>query len=240
MNFQEYQQASEKAGYREQLTYIVASEPSLRSFLVYEEADLEVKIHLSKVIICRHFSSTGGIALPDDVTWFINCFLKEFETDLIKPWISGAVKESIAMIASDDTFTKVIIGMTFMFGVVEFYAKYRLGWRPEQYDHFDEKNQKKYRDMTLSSAINKLKKSQCALAIDLNAIDRYSVSSLREAGIEEKRFTKPRIADRLTLARNSMIHGEAHYFYSTGEYLVMLYILFHFHGLADGFKYEGI
>lgn len=240
MNFQEYQKASKEAGYREQLTYIVASEPSLRSFLAYEEADLQVKTHLAKVIICRHFYSTGGIALPEDVRWFIDCFLSEFKTDLIKPWISGAVKESMTMIASEATFTKVIIGMTFMFGVVEFYAKYRLGWRPELYDHFDKKNQGMYRDMTLGSAIYKLKKTECALAEDLKAIDMYNISSLKKSGIDERGFTKSRIADRLTLARNCMIHGEAHYFYYMGEYLVMLYILFHFHGLTDGFKYEGI
>ena len=240
MNIEEYQELRKHAGYRETLTYIVGSEPSLRGFLNYEAANLEVKLHLTKVILGRHFSSTGGISLPEDVQWFINCFLNEYKGDLIKPWITGAIRESIGMIASDDTFGKVIIGTTFMFGVVEFYAKYRLGWRPEQYDHFDEAYHKNYREMSLSAAINRLKKTKCALAVDLNEIDSSSISSLKEAGIKEMRYTKSRIADRLALARNSMIHGETHSFYSTGEYLVVLYIIFHFHGIADGFKYEGI
>ncbi len=104
----------------------------------------------------------------------------------------------------------------------------------------DEAYHKNYREMSLSAAINRLKKTKCALAVDLNEIDSSSISSLKEAGIKERRYTKSRIADRLALARNSMIHGETHSFYSTGEYLVMLYIIFHFHGIADGFKYEGI
>lgn len=240
MNIQEYQELRKQTGYREQLSYIVGSETSLRGFLNYEDANLEVKLHLTKVILGRHFKSNGEISLQEDVQWFINCFRNEYKADLIKPWLTSAVRESMAMIVSDDTFGKVIIGTTFMFGVVEFYAKYRLGWKPEQYDHFDEVYHKNYREMSLSAAISRLKKTKCALAIDLNELDSNSISLLKESGIEEKRYTKSRIADRLRIARNSMIHGETHYFYSTGSYLAMLYILFHFHGIADGFKYEGI
>jgi len=239
MNIAGYNLAKEKAGYNEQLTYVVASETSLRGFFDCKAADLEVKAHLSKVIICRHFSSTGGILLPEDVSWFINCFLREYKTDLIKPWISEAIREAINMIVSECTFSKVIVGMSFMFGVVEFYTKYRLGWRPELFDYFDDANQKKYRNMHLYDAINRLKKTNWPLARDLNYIDTYNVSALKESGIPERRYTKARIADRLTLARNSMLHGEDHSFYSTGKYLVMIYVLFHFHGLIDDFKYEG-
>lgn len=238
MNIGEYKEASKIAGYREHLNYIVYDEPTLESFLPFKEADIEVKIHVTKTIIHRHFESTGGIALSNDVVWFINCFLEDFNGDQIKPWISGAIRESIKMIASDDTFIREIIGMTFMFGVVEFYAKYRLGWRPEQHDHFDDSH-KPYREMFISAAINKLKKQRCALAADLCEIDNICVSRLKERGIEEKRYTKARIADRLAFARNSIVHGESHSFYYMAKYIVLIYALFHYHSLADGFKYEG-
>jgi hypothetical protein len=144
------------------------------------------------------------------------------------------------MISSGDTFGKFIIGMTFMFGVVEFYAKYRLGYRPEKYDLFDEESHSRYRKMFIGPAINKLKKTQTVLGRDLVEIDKLNIASLRETGIQERRHVKSRIADRLTLVRNTMLHGEAHHFYDKAKYLVMLYILFHFHGQKDGFKYEGI
>lgn len=240
MTLKEYHESKTKYGYREVLTYIVGSEPKLSSFLKYEELDIELKTHLSKVIICRHFSPTGGIALPADIDWFINGFIQEFEGDLVKPWISSAIKESIEMILSGDTFSKQIIAMTFMFGVLEFHAKYRLGYRPESHDFFDDLYHSVYRKMFIGQAINKLKKIKTRLAIDLNQIDKYSIASLKEAGIQEKRHVKARMADRLTFARNTMVHGESHNFYDKGMYLVMIYALFHFHSLKDGTRYEGI
>lgn len=239
MTLAEYHETKEKAGYREHLDYIVGSETSLRSFVIYEFADLDLKIHLAKVILQRHFPSTGGTVLPQDVEWFIDAFLKEFKTDLIKPWISKAVKRSIRMVNSKDTFSRVIIGTTFLFGVLEFHAKYRLGWRPEQHDVFDTAYHDKYRSMHLRDAINKVKKIDCDLARDLNAIDKYNVEGLKEAGITEQRFTIPRIGDRLTFARNQMLHGETHAFYSAGQYMSLIYILFHLHSTKDGLKYEG-
>lgn len=239
MNLDEYRLVRDEKGYREELTYIWAGELTLKEFLNYKSLDLQVKIHLSKVIISRHFSSTGGVALPADLDWFIDGFLSEFDNDLIKPWIGKAIKESIEMIVSDDHFCKGIIGTTFMFGVVEFYVKYLLGYRPEKLDPFDHPAHEPYRKMFLSDAINRLKKTNTDLARDINEIDNHNVSSLKESGILEKRHVKARMADRLNFPRNTMVHGESHSFYDKGKYLVMIYILFHFHGLRAGVKYEG-
>lgn len=144
------------------------------------------------------------------------------------------------MIISGHTFTKVIIGMTFMLGVLEFYIKYRLGWRPEQYDSFDEQYHNKYRQLSLGHALSRLKKTSCCLAKDLNEIDRHNIDSLKSADIKEQRHIKARIADRLTWVRNTMLHGEAHNFYDKAKYIALIYILFHLHSLKDGFRYEGI
>ncbi|NOT73410.1 MAG: hypothetical protein HOP08_00680 [Cyclobacteriaceae bacterium] len=240
MNIEEYRTEAQKVGYREHLTYTVASEQSLESFLDYTNLDLDLKIHLSKVILCRHFMSTGETILPADIYWFIRNFLSEFETDFIKPWISAAVKHTIEMIISGDTFSKQIIGTTFLFGVIEFNIKYRLGYRPEKYHTFDNYYHQQYRRMFLGPALNKLKKTNSLLACDLNEIDQQNIKALKLTGIAEKNFVITRMADRLTFARNIMIHGESHSFYNTGIYLTMIYILFHFHCIKDGTKYEGI
>ncbi len=239
MDINEYKIKAKSAGYQEQLTYIVASETTLSSFLKYEDLGNDLKVHLVKVMLSRHFPATGGLSLPADIDWFIGGFLHEFKGDLVKPWISTAINKALIMIISEDTFGKGIVGTTFMFGVVEFYIKYRLGYRPEQYDDFDTEYHKPFRNMFLGAALNKLKKSNSALAKDINFIDKYNASALKKAKIKEQRFTRAKMADRLTLARNAMVHGETHTYYSTGKYIAMIYLLLHFHGLADGTKYEG-
>jgi len=240
MTKEQYTELASKNKYRESLNYISSDEPALMDFLKYDILDLDLKLHLTRVIICRHFPSTGGVYFPFDVIWFIEGFLKEYQSDLIKPWLSPAIKGSLEMIVSDDTFNKGILGTTFMFGVLEFYAKYRLGYRPEKHDFFDNQYHKPFRNMFLGYAINRLKKGTTKLGQDLNFIDSFKVDALKKTGIREKGYIKARIADRLSLARNSMIHGETHNFYDTGLYLAVLFMLFHFHGVNDGFRYEGI
>lgn len=56
---------------------------------------------------------------------------------------------------------------------------------------------------------------------------------LQKRFIEEKHWIKPKIADRLKLSRNAMLHGESHSFYSTRNHLSMIYILFHLHDLKQ-------
>lgn len=144
------------------------------------------------------------------------------------------------MIMSNEPFTKGIISMTFLFGVIEHYAKYFLVYRPDDYDFFDEFYHAEFRKMFIGNAINKLKRTNTGIATSLTKIDKHSINRLNEMGIIEQRWTKSKISDRLCISRNAMVHGESHAFYDKGEYLVMLYILFHFHHLRNNAHTNGL
>jgi hypothetical protein len=106
-----------------------------------------------------------------------------------------------------------------------------LGFRPEKYDFFDHENLNSYRRMSISEAIMRLKKTNTAIAKSLNEIDKHNITRFKEVGITNERWTQIKIADRLTLSRNTMLHGENHSSSVEGQYLVMLYILFYLHSL---------
>lgn len=232
MRIIDYKKIVNKIGFEEYPSIVTGNEKSLGDFIEFTQTDLDLRIYLTKVIICRCFSSTiSGVLFPKDVNWFIDNFLEIFDEDLAKPWLSGTIREAIKMIRNGDTFTQGLLGTTFMFGIIEFYAKYLLGWRPEKYDFFDKINQDTFRKMYIKDAINKLRKTKTDIANSLNEIDKRNIQRLKNKGTQEERWIIPRIADRLTISRNSMLHGESHSFFSIGKYLVMIYILFHFHGL---------
>lgn len=230
MTIQDYTSSAIEKGFDEHPFVIYGGITEMKDFVDYEDADIDLKIHLAKVILCRNFSPAGGYCVLSDHNWFIENFLKHFEADPVRPWLSDTIKESIEMILSEAIYTTQITGTTFMFGVVEFYAKYLLGWRPMEADFFDEETHGHFRRMSLSEAINKLKKGDNQLAKELHYVDRQSTNRLKEVLIEEKRWVAPRIADRLRMARNPMLHGENHSFSHIGKYLCMLYILFYLCG----------
>jgi len=231
MTIKDYQDIIRINGFEEYPFFITGQEKSLKSFIDFGKTDIDLKIYLAKLILCRCFSSTGGIYWADNPEWFIKESIKTFETDFNKPWLTTTIKESIEMILSGDVFTKGIIGTTFMFGVIEFYAKQQLGWTPTEFDFFDKENQDPFRKLFIGSAINRLKKTGSELSISLNEIDNHNVKRLKDVGIEERRFILAKIADRLSLSRNTMLHGENHSFYDKGQYLAMLYFLFYYHDL---------
>jgi hypothetical protein len=219
---------------------ISGKETPLSELINYNDTSLELKIYLCKLVIKRCFSPTGGIFWPMDTEWFINNFFVSYESDKLKSWLTATIREAVEMILSEDTFTKGIIGTTFMFGIVEFYAKYELGFRPFEYDFFDDKkkdyfrnitNKKgtKHREISIGTAISLLQEKHIAIANSLNEIDEHNIARLKEFEIEEHRYVFAKISDRLNLARNTMLHGENHSFYDKGELLVMLYILFDLH-----------
>jgi len=205
----------------------------LSSFLNYEDADADLKLYLAKLILCRSFYGTYT-AWYDDVKWYISGFFAGYQHDHVKPWLSETIREASLMILSDEEFTKGIIGTTFMFGVLEYYAKHHLGFRPMAYNFFD-KGKKAYvklyepkkPDLTIRSAFEYLQKTQLPIALALNDIDAFTIKRLTAAGIPSAKWTPHTIAERLNLPRNPMLHGETHSFYQAGPYLVMLYILFH-------------
>lgn len=205
--------------------------PKLSELVDYECAEIDLKIHLAKVILCRNFDFSGSI-FGEDARIFIKSFFEEYDNDLLKPWITMTIKEAASMVLSDETFTKKIIGTTFLFGVIEFYAKYSIGYRPNEVDFFDDYHMP-FRRMSLEKALNITKELDKEIAISIKDVDSYSKNRLIELAWNETRWNRANIADRLTLARNTMLHGENHAFYGIGQYLLVLYALFHLQQLKE-------
>jgi len=225
MTTNDYIRKAKEIGFIEYPDFISGNEKKLKDFVDFETADLQLKIYLTEMIICRCFTTPSGIVFPADSEWFIENFFLTYKTDYIKPWVTPAIRDAVDMILSDDTFSKNIIGTTFMFGIVEFYTKHLLGYRPLEIDFFDERH-KEYRKMPIGKAITSLKETDTAIGKSLQRIDKHIENRLKENGILEQRWVKYRIADRLSIARNTMLHGENHSFYDKGELLTMLYILY--------------
>lgn len=236
----DYRSVAQEYGYSEELTYVAANLPELGKFLDFNMLTLDVKVHLAKVVICRHFEATGGVVLTDDVNWFIDGMRGEFREHLIQPWLTSAVDTAFKLIINHDNLGEVVVGTTFMFGVVEHYAKYRLGYRAEGPTSSTRADIERFRTMTIESAFGRLRKQTYPIALDISFIDKYHISDLKEAGIKESDRVHARMERRLAIARNSMVHGESHNHYHMGLYTMMIYALFHYHGLRDGVKYEGI
>jgi len=232
MNIPDYRKIAFEKNFKEHPDVNTGTELISR-FVVYSDANLELKIYLAKLILCRSFYGTYT-AWYDDVKWFINGFFEEYSGDNIKPWLSLTIKEAAQMILSDELFTKGVIGTTFMFGVMEYYAKHKLGFRPMDYNFFDKKKKEyvkkidpKKNDLSIRPAFEYLQKLNLPVSIALNEIDTFTINKLTEKDISSEGWRPHKIADRLNLARNPMLHGETHTFYNEGPYLLMLYILFH-------------
>jgi len=231
MNIDDYKQLVLERNFNEYPDYNTGTE-LVSAFVVYEDTDPELKLYLVKLILCRSFYGTYAAWYPD-VQWFTGGFFAEYQQDQVKPWLFETIREAAMMIMSEEIFTKGVIGTTFMFGVLEYYAKHYLGFRPMEYNFFDPGKRayvKKYTkrpDLTIKSAFEELQKTHLPVAIALNAIDTFTVNRLTEKGIPSIGRTPHKIAERLNLPSNPMLHGETHTFYQAGAYLVMLYILFH-------------
>jgi hypothetical protein len=226
-----FQKLAKKIHFDEYPYLITGSELELSSLIDYEHADIDFRRYLARLVLCRNFSPAGGYEVLTDHLWLIRAFLSDYKGDVLKPWLTDAIREAFESVLSDAVFTRNLLGTTFLFGVIEFYTKHLLGWRPTEADFFDDEAHQPFRRMFLAEAINKLKKQPLALARDLNAIDKHCTRRLKEREIPQERWVIAKIADRLTVARNAMLHGEEHSFYSTGRYLAALYILFHWHTL---------
>jgi hypothetical protein len=241
MNIQDYKKKIGEVGF-EEYPYLVGSLLSLGEFIDFEEADLKLKIHFTEVILCRCFPPTGGVFDPASSDWFIENFLLNYQRDLIKPWLSSTIRTAIEMVMEKNE--RATIATTFMFGIVEFYAKYKLGFRPDEFDFFD-KSKKNYiknlasgskktpPDLFIGNALESLKKKDLPISLSLRCIDGHNIQRLKDFTIQERRFTKAKISDRLSLARNTMLHGENHSFGAEARYLVMLYILFYYHDVLE-------
>jgi len=235
MTIDNYKQAISENKFREYPSRNDGTE-LLSRFLKFEDLDNDLLIYLNTLILCRSFYGTYT-AYFGDVKWFLEGFFKNQEKDLVKPHLTGTIKVAADMILNGDTFTHSIIGTTFMFGVIEFYAKSKLGFNPMDFDFFNRKGKQQYIknlnvrnknvDLTIKSAFEQLKVSDLPIAMALDEIDDFTTTGLLNAGIPSYRWHVHTVADRLHLARNPMLHGESHSFYSIGSYLLMLYTLLH-------------
>lgn len=89
----------------------------------------------------------------------------------------------------------------------------------------------KKRELTISKATVLLQKTGLPVAVALNEIDRYTINRLDDANVKRGGWVKDTISKQLSIIRNPMLHGEVHSFYSIGDYLIMIYSLFHLHDL---------
>ena len=232
MNIIDYKLLAGQRNFNEYPDYNTGTE-LVSAFVDYSKIEPDLKLYLAKLILCRSFYGTYT-AWYADVEWYIRGFFTEYKNDHIKPHLSETIREASEMILSEHTFTKGIIGTTFMFGVLEFCAKYKLGFRPMEYNFFDKKKKeyvKQYEpkkfDLAIKGAFEYLQKKNLPISIALNEIDTFTINRLTKKGIPSEKWTPHKIADRLNLPRNPMLHGETHNFYDVGPYLVMLYILFY-------------
>lgn len=226
MTVKEYQQQVIEHKFDEAPSILIPDMSMLNDFVKYNDADLDLKIHLARVALIRNFSATGDCEILTDHRWLIDCFLKEYQHDLIRPWLTSSVRFAMEMIQADELFTKGLVVTPFMFGIIETYARFFLEEKKTA-DYFN------HHELTsdpigLGKAINKIKKSRLEIGRILNDIDKVNVARLKRFCIDETPRLKARIADRLTIARNAMLHGENHNYFYMGNYLCVLYILFHF------------
>ena len=204
--------------------------------LRYEDADIDLLIYLNVLILCRSYYGTYT-AYYDDVKWFQEGFYKSQQTDFVKPHLTATIALAANMILSGDPFTEGILGTTFMFGVLEYYAKSKLGFKPLDYGFFDKKGKKQYvqnlsvrnknLDLTIDSAFEQLKVVGLPVSAALDEIDEFTTTGLMNAGLHSHGWILYQISERLRLARNPMLHGETHSFYNVGSYMLMLYSLLH-------------
>ncbi|MET6999381.1 hypothetical protein [Chitinophaga defluvii] len=237
MTLAEYQTCIKANGFIEEPIAVWGGMVKLEEFVNYEAAEVDLKIYLTEMVLKRNFSPVDGHMVLTEQFWLLEQFLEFYKEDHIRPWLTDTIREAMSLIGSKEIFTKCIFGTTFMFGVIEFHAKYLLGWRPLEQDVFNNKYHGLYRGMPIGQAINKLKKTKLQVAGNLIRIDKYATAYVKNANhrrselgqkeIKLERWTMPKIAERLTFYRNAMLHGESHGHYSVGVYLCMLYILFH-------------
>lgn len=243
MNVEDYKALIKEINFEEYPWLFVPDADYLHQIIEYDEIDIELKLYLAQLILCRSFYGTYT-AWYLDVEWFITSFFEDYEMDFVKPGMTDTIKEAVAMIMSDEPFTKKIIGTTFMFGILEFYAMHKLGFRPMDYNFFDVRKKEyikllnpsfdtKRRDLTIKPAFEYLQKQKLPLSKALNKIDTFTIQRLSEESIESEGWIRHKIADRLVIVRNPMLHGELHSFYDKGPYLLMLYILFYLHDLKE-------
>jgi hypothetical protein len=229
MTIRDYRKKAAQLNFEELPLALCGHEPSLYSFVDIDSASKDLKIHLCELMFNRNFPATGGIVLIAEPEWFIRHFFENYSGDIQSPLRSGSIKAAAKAILNSEDRNSALFATYFMFGIVEFYCKRLLGWEPDKYNFHDKAAHSTYRKMTLNDAFNKIKRGKTNLARSINRIDRAVVEQYSDLKISENDWIRYKMVDRLTLARNTMLHGEGNYFSSKGHYLLLIYILFWLH-----------
>lgn len=225
---EDYQKKIKEIGFIEYPTVILGDlDQYLKDFLKAEELDLELRIYITRLLICRCLGINSGVYLPADVDWWIKEFQRIHVGNIADFTRSEAIIEAIKQIQSDDNFGKCIIGTAFMYTVMEFYTKYFLGFNPLA-DMFekDKTKHEQYQKINFSSAILKLKKRNTEISKHLCAIDKFFKEKAEEFAYEPEPFKPSYISYRLSYFRNMVLHGQNQFVHSEGTFLVLLYILY--------------
>lgn len=226
MTFAEYQKLAIDNKFDEFPKILYAGMCRLQDFASFEEADIDLRIHLIKVALCRNFSPLGTHEVLDDHIWLLKEFLKEVDQDLIRPWSTSLIRTALVDAQSDDQFVKGVMAANTLFGIIETNARFLLQDEGSK-EYYDYKFQETA-PIGIGNAITKLKKSKKEIGRVLSEIDKRNIERLKEMGFSEMEMKNTRIADRLINARNPMLHGENHSYYFMCRYLSMIYMLFHF------------
>ena len=234
MNIEEFKIIAKENCYEEDI-YTTGNDKEINKFIDLQIADLDLKIYLTEVIIYRHFAPIG-LFHNNDVVWFLEYFFNNYEKDLVDAKRTNLVTKGAEMILKDDPFGESTIATVFMFGIIEFYTKFKIGFRPHNFDFFDNnkkeyadnpnKKRKRWDDITLKGALAILTKKNIPISESINRIDKRTLETMKNLSLTEERFIEFKIADRLNTARNAMLHGINLTFYDKGKYMLMLYFLF--------------
>lgn len=95
---------------------------------------------------------------------------------------------------------------------------------------------KKTKHLYIGKSLNILEKMNFPISQSLKSINDKVIFNMKKLNIKEGRFTYYKISDRLSLARNKMMHGEQLTFFDKGKYMLMLYILFRLNEMKEKLK----
>ncbi|HXB42373.1 MAG TPA: hypothetical protein VNZ49_17675 [Bacteroidia bacterium] len=225
---EKYTQLIEEFDFEENPAVIYDGMAMLENFLEFEKLSLEVKIHLSSMLIRRSVAVNTGIYLPVDVDWLINNFLKEYKIDFADRSRTGLHKRAIEMIMSDKMFEDCIIGTTYMFTAIEFFLKHKLGYKVYPTNKIEGENNQRFNTMSIGPAYLKVKKSNFRVSRELHLIDNHFKEQSENMGYGKEFLEFHLLQGRLNSYRNISLHGHNQFFHSEGTLLALLFILLHY------------
>ena len=104
MTIEDYKAKIDENGFIE---YPIFHDPDqlLSGFIEFENTDIDLKIYLNKLILCRSFYGTYT-AWYSDVKWFTKNFYSRFSNDIIKPELTNAIREAAEMISGEEIHSR--------------------------------------------------------------------------------------------------------------------------------------